>query len=75
MSGLRSLHGVVGQAVLQRLLLGFDLQVVPLLQAAQQQAEQDVLAGLLDQLLKQPQGHDADLGRERGRCEHQTTPL
>lgn len=64
-----SLHGVVGLAVLQglSLLLRLVLQVVPLLQAAQHQAVEDVLVGLLDQLLKQPQRHDADLGTRRGR--------
>lgn len=44
------------------LLLRFVLQVIPFFQAAQHQAIQDMLAGLLDQLLKQPQRHDADLG-------------
>lgn len=48
------------------LLLRFVLQVVPLFQAAQHQAVEDVLVGLLDQLLKQPQRHDADLGTEQG---------
>lgn len=62
----RSLHSVVGLPVLQGLsllplLLRFVLQVVPLLQVAQHQAVQDVLVGLLDQLLEQPQRHDADL--------------
>lgn len=50
-------------AVLQGLplLLRFVLQVVPLLQVTQHQAVEDVLVGLLNQLLKQPQRHDADL--------------
>lgn len=52
------------------LLLRFVLQVIPLFQAAQHQAVQDMLAGLLDQLLKQTHRHDADLGtreeKERG---------
>ena len=58
-----SLHSVVRLAVLQRLpvLLGLVLQVVPLLQAAQHQTVEDVLAGLLDQMLEQTQRHDADL--------------
>lgn len=30
---------------------------------------EDVLVGLLDQLLKQPQCHDADLGGQEGRNE------
>lgn len=49
-----SLHGIMGLPVLQRLplLLWFVLQVVTLLQATQQQAVEDVLVGLLDQLLK-----------------------
>lgn len=49
-----SLHGIMGLPVLQGLplLLRFVLQVVPLFQAAQHQAVEDVLAGLLDQLLK-----------------------
>lgn len=34
------------------LLLRFVLQVIPLLQAAQHQAVEDVLVGLLDQLLE-----------------------
>lgn len=57
----------MGLPVLQGLplLLWFVLQVVPLFQATQQQAVEDVLAGLLDQMLKQPQRHDADLGTEK----------
>lgn len=60
----QSLHGIVGLPVLQGLplLLRLVLQVVPLLQAAQGQAVEDVLVGLLDQLLEQAQCHDADLG-------------
>lgn len=56
----------MGLPVLQGLplLLRFVLQVVPLVQATQHQAVEDVLAGLLDQLLKQPQCHDADLGTQ-----------
>ena len=63
----RSLHGVVGLPVLQGLplLLRLVLQVVPLLQAPQHQAVEDVLVGLLDEMLEQPQRHDADLGTGR----------
>lgn len=56
--GLAVLHGFP-------FLLGLVLQVVPLLQATQHQTVEDVLVGLLDQLLKQTQRHDADL-RTRG---------
>lgn len=71
-----SLHSVVGLAIFQglSLLLRLVLQVVPLLQAAQHQAVEDVLVGLLDQLLEQPQRHDADLTtkeRKDGRSEAQ----
>lgn len=57
------LHGIMGLAVLQRLslFLWFVLQIVPLLQIPEHHAVEDVLVGLLDQLLKQPQRHDADL--------------
>lgn len=53
-------------AVLHRLalLLGFVLQVVPLLQAAQHQTVKDVLVGLLDQVFEQAERHDADLWRQ-----------
>lgn len=42
--------------VLQRLtlLLWFVFQVIPLFQAAENQAVEDVLVGLLNELLKQP---------------------
>lgn len=65
----------MGLAVLQglSLLLRLVLQVVPLLQAAQHQAVEDVLVGLLDQLLKQPQRHDADLGTEGMRLSSRAT--
>lgn len=54
----------MGLPVLQGLplLLRLVLQVVPLVEAAQGQAVEDVLVGLLDQLLEQAQCHDADLG-------------
>lgn len=50
----RSLHSIVGLPVLQGLplILRLVLQVVPLLKAAQQQAVEDVLVGLLNQLLE-----------------------
>lgn len=53
----------MGLPVLQGLplLLRFVLQVIPLLQTAQDQAVEDVLVRLLDQLLEEPQCHDADL--------------
>ena len=73
----RSLHSVMGLAILQRLplLLRFVLQVVSLLKVAEHQAVEDVLVGLLDQLLKQPQRHDADLGGgQRGRNKAQLPP-
>lgn len=56
----------MGLPVLQGLplLLRFVLQVIPLLQTAQGQAVEDVLVRLLDQLLKEPQCHDADLGAQ-----------
>lgn len=62
-----SLHSIVRLPVLQRLplLLRLVLHVVPLLQASQHQAVEDVPVGLLDELLEQPQGHDADL-EDRG---------
>lgn len=67
----QSLHSIMGLPVLQGLplLLRLVLQVVPLLQATQGQAVEDVLVGLLDQLLEQAQRHDADLWAhmERGR--------
>lgn len=52
--------------VLQRLpfLLRLVFQVVPLLQTAQHQTVEDVLIGLLDQLLEESQSHDADLETE-----------
>ncbi len=57
----------MGLPVLQGLplLLRFVLKVVPLFQATQHQAVEDVLVGLLDQLLEQPQCHDADLGTQK----------
>lgn len=53
----------MGLPVLQGLpfLLRLVLQVVPLVQAAQSQAVEDVLVWLMDQLLEQTQCHDADL--------------
>lgn len=55
--GLPVLHGLP-------LLLRFVLQVIPLFQTAQDQAVEDVLVWLLDQLLEEPQCHDADLGAQ-----------
>lgn len=44
--------------------------VAPCLQVPQHQAVQDVLMGFPEQLLKQPQGSDADLqGQKEVRCE------
>lgn len=62
----RLLHGVVRLPVLHvlallALLLGLVLDVVALVDAAQHQVVQNVLARLLQQLLEQPQGHDTDL--------------
>lgn len=58
-----ALHSIVELPVLQGLplLLRFVLQVIPLFQVAQHQTVEDVLVGLLEQLLKEPQRHDADL--------------
>lgn len=53
-SSAGSLHGIVKLPVLQRLpiLLWFVFQVIPLFQTAENQAVEDVLAGLLNELFK-----------------------
>lgn len=64
------LHSVVRLPVLHvlaflALVLCLVLDVVALVNAAQHQVVQHVLARLLQQLLEQPQSHDADLHREQ----------